>query len=126
MIEAYLDESGIHEGAAICVIAGYFGGRGQMRKLEKAWKEVLAYFHFPMEKFHAKNLIKSNKHHPMLGALAQAIAGQAKIHPVSYGIIADDFNSFSLAQRRFLTGATTFGSPEIIEKPRGSASPMPG
>lgn len=27
MIDAYLDESGIHDKAAICVIAGYFGGR---------------------------------------------------------------------------------------------------
>jgi hypothetical protein len=41
-----------------------------------------------------------------------------KIHPVSFGIIVEDFNSFCLNERRFLTGAkltngkfTTSGSP---------------
>jgi hypothetical protein len=106
MIDAYLDESGIHDGAAICVIAGYFGGKGQMRKLERAWKTVLADFDFPMEEFHAKDLIKSHMHQPMLRGLARAIAGQEKVCPVSYGIVVEDFYSFSLEQRRFMTGAT--------------------
>jgi hypothetical protein len=36
MIDAYLDESGIHDGAEVCLIAGYFGGRVQWRKFSKA------------------------------------------------------------------------------------------
>src|ERR1035437_8570438 len=32
--------------------------------------------------------------------------GRYKIYPVNFGIIVDDFNSFTEIQRRFLTGAT--------------------
>src|SRR5271165_431549 len=56
MLDAYLDESGIHDGAAICAIAGYFGGRGQWRKFESDWKCLLHNFGVPMGKFHAKDL----------------------------------------------------------------------
>lgn len=49
MIDAYLDESGIHDGSKVCVIAGYFGGPGQMKRFEKAWKETLARYSFPMK-----------------------------------------------------------------------------
>jgi hypothetical protein len=106
MIDAYLDESGIHDGAAICVVAGYFGGRGQLGKLETAWKAVLSEYKFPMEDFHAKNLLKQRRHRPMLHDLAEAIAKQPKVYPVSFGVVVQDFNSFSLKQRRFFTGAT--------------------
>lgn len=104
--ESYLDESGIHEGAAVCVIAGYFGLQNHLRRLERGWKQVLTDARFPMEGFHAKTLIKSIKHAPMLKALGKAIAKQTSVYPVCYGIVVDDFNSFSLPQRRFMTGAT--------------------
>lgn len=106
MIEAYLDESGVHDQANVCVIAGYFGALEPMRKLERAWKRVLKSFDFPMERFHAKILVKSRQYEPMLKKLAKTIGKQRGVHPVSYGIIVGDFNSFSLNQRKFLTGAT--------------------
>ena len=34
MIFAYLDESGIHDGAEGCVVAGYFSKKGPWRRLE--------------------------------------------------------------------------------------------
>jgi hypothetical protein len=104
MIEAYLDESGIHSGAAVCVIAGYFGGRGQLRKLEIAWQRVLQKFNFPLHEFHAKELAGNKKHEPMLAALAKAISEQKKVHPISMAIVVDDFNSFSLDRRKWMTG----------------------
>ena len=106
MIDAYLDESGIHEGAKVCVIAGYFGGPGQMKRFEKAWKNTLAEYSFPMKDFHAKNLLKKPKHAPMLKSLAKLAGQQPKVYPVAYGLVVDDFNRFSLAERKFLTGAT--------------------
>jgi len=106
MIDAYLDESGIHDGAKMCVIAGYFGSPGQMRKLEKAWKKTLADFRFPMKDFHAKNLLKTKKYIPMLKELARAVGQQKKVYPVTWAIVVEDFNSFTLEQRRFMTGAT--------------------
>jgi hypothetical protein len=105
-IEAYLDESGIHDGAAICAIAGYFGGAGQMRKLEKAWLSVLRRFNFPLKEFHAKDLVKNRRHRPMLEALTSAIGEQRKVHPVCFGIVVKDFNSYTLEQRKWFTGAT--------------------
>jgi hypothetical protein len=32
---AYLDESGAHEGASVCLVAGYFGGPGQWKKFSQ-------------------------------------------------------------------------------------------
>jgi len=112
-MESYLDESGIHDQARVCVIAGYFGTQIQLRKLEMAWKRTLRDFDFPMEKFHAKELIKTRDHRKMLEKLAKTIGKQRKVHPVSYGIVVEDFNSFTLEQRRFLTGATLQPNGEL-------------
>jgi hypothetical protein len=106
MIDAYLDESGIHDKAKVCLIAGYFGGPGQMKRLDRAWRKTLADFNFPMEEFHAKDLLKSRDAQPMLRALAKVAGEQRKVHPIAYGIVVDDFFSFSMDERRFLTGAT--------------------
>jgi len=105
MIDAYLDESGIHDGAKVCVIAGYFGGPGQMKRFERAWKDTLSAYSFPMKDFHAKDLLKIPKHMPMLKALARMAGRQSKIYPVAYGLVVDDFYSFNRDERRFLTGA---------------------
>jgi uncharacterized protein DUF3800 len=105
MIDAYLDESGIHDGSKVCVIAGYFGGPGQMKRFEKAWKKTLAEYSFPMKDFHAKDVLKIPKHAPMLRALAKLAGEQPKVYPVAFGIVVDDFYAFSKDERRFLTGA---------------------
>jgi hypothetical protein len=105
-IDAYLDESGIHGNAKVCMIAGYWGGPGQMRRLDRAWRDALAKFGFPMKDFHAKDLIKKRDARSMLEALARVAGEQRKVYPVAYGIVVDDFNSFSLDERRFMTGAT--------------------
>src|SRR5216684_7649509 len=82
MISAYLDESGVHDGAAVCVIAGYFGGVGQWRKFEILWRKILAKADVPLEQFHANNLIEHrkfffnfprDKHKKLIDDLAAAI-----------------------------------------------------
>ncbi len=105
MIDAYLDESGIHQGAAVCVIAGYFGGQGQWKKFDLLWRKTLKAAKMELEDFHASDLVRSlGKYGRLLRDLAGAI-GEYKIHPVSSSVVVDDFNSFSLGQRKFLTGA---------------------
>ncbi len=106
MIEAYLDESGIHQGAAYCTIAGYFGQQAAMRRLEREWKNVLKRYQFDMADFHAKDLVKSPKHGQMIKDLSRAIASCRSIYPVNFGIVVEDFNSFNLEQKKFFTGAT--------------------
>jgi hypothetical protein len=61
MLDAYLDESGIHGGATVGVIAGYIGGRGQFKKMEEEWRKALSDFDVPLEEFHAKDLFPKIK-----------------------------------------------------------------
>lgn len=110
MIDAYLDESGIHDGAAVCVIAGYFGGRGQWRIFDENWRHTLSSHGLALADFHAKDLIKNSKYQPLLSDLARVISQHKKIHPVSFGIVVEDFKSFSSLQRKFMTGAIVKGS----------------
>jgi hypothetical protein len=113
MIDAYLDESGIHDGAPICVIAGYFGGSGQWRKFEQDWRDLLEGAEVPLEEFHAKDLIKrrgfflkwgNDKHAQFLNGIAETIC-RYKIYPVSQSLILKDFNALSLGEKKFFTGA---------------------
>jgi hypothetical protein len=105
MMEVFLDESGIHDGASVCVVAGYFGQRSHWRHFERAWKDVLLRFGFQLKDFHAKNWMKSRAKRPLLIELAKTI-GKYSIYPVSMGIAVEDFNAFKYQQRRWLTGAT--------------------
>jgi hypothetical protein len=115
-IEGYFDESGIHDGSVMCVVAGYFGGPGRWGKLEDDWRNVLAQFHVPLDQFHAKDLFPKRKgwflhhwdgdHEGLLNALADTIQAHPKIAPISVGILVNDFNSFPIEARRYFTGAT--------------------
>lgn len=114
MINAYLDESGIHDDAAICLVSGYFGGPGQWRKLEIAWRKVLAKADVPLEKFHALDLIEHRKfffgmsrekHKKLIDDLTYALI-QYQIYPISYGVILADFAALTMPQKHFFTGAT--------------------
>ncbi len=113
MIEAYFDESGIHDQAAVCVIAGYWGIASQWRWFETKWRSVLEEFNFPLKDFHATDLIGSRRHEPMLEKLAAAIS-KYHVYPVSVSLIVDDFNSFSEKQRRWMTGATLNTAGKLI------------
>lgn len=123
MIDAYLDESGVHQGAEVCMIAGYFGGRGQWRKFGNAWEQVLGDFDVPLNEFHAQNLVKrtnffhgwtDTESNELQFALAQTIA-EFKIHPVAQGVLVKDFFKFSLMARRFMTGATLTREGQLEE-----------
>jgi hypothetical protein len=112
VIDAYLDETGIHDGAPICLICGFFGGRGQWRKVEDAWCRALDRFDVPLDKFHANEAVNrrkffvnwdEEKHARFLLELASAITA-FKVYPVNFGIVVKDFESFSENQRRFFTG----------------------
>ena len=118
MMDAYLDESGVHDDARVCVIAGFFGGSGKWKKFANDWRALLKRFDVPLAEFHAKDIFPKPRgffhptnwngdHEAFRSAVAQTIAGHTKIHPVSAGIIVPDFKSFSQEERRFMTGATS-------------------
>jgi hypothetical protein len=105
MIEAYIDESGIHGDATVCVVAGYFGRRNHWNHFESAWRKVMHRFDFPLEDFHAKNQIKLPKYRPMLNELARTI-GKFQIYPVSMTLVVEDYRLFSHECKRWLTGGS--------------------
>jgi hypothetical protein len=61
MIDAYLDESGIHDGAAVCVIAGFYGGRGHWRRFESLWRYTLSQFEVFPKKSSTQKTLSSGK-----------------------------------------------------------------
>jgi hypothetical protein len=129
MLKAYFDESGIHRGAEVCVVAGFWGKIGPWRRFEKNWRLVLKSFKVPLEQFRAKEIVQRNgmfhrwddaKYRDFLRQIG-IVVGESRIHPVCFGIFHEDFYSFSLPERRFLTGGSwdsekrkflTSGSPD--------------
>jgi hypothetical protein len=104
MIDAYIDESGIHGGATACIVAGYFGKKGPWRSLEIKWNRVLRRFKVPLQKFHAKELEDKRSKADFLSELVRVVS-ECRVHPFCYGIFVDDFFKLSLNQRKFVTGA---------------------
>ena len=110
MIEAYLDESGIHGGsnthpeAPVCVVAGYFAKAREWRKFEKNWNKVLHSHLVPLHEFHAKELFNKRgffhrwsrqTHERFVTDILDTIFSPGyKLYPVSSGIIVADFESF--------------------------------
>ncbi|SRR5579871_3997936 len=117
MIQAYLDETGIHEGAGVCAIGGYFGGPGQWKKQGSEWCVILK--RYGVEEFHAKQFWafndegervgpyrgwNNNKADAFLNELVSTIESNSKLHPVCSVVVMQSWNKLSQNQRRFLTG----------------------
>jgi hypothetical protein len=122
MLDAYLDESGIHDGAAVCVIAGYFAHRAPWRAFETDWKRLLYRFKVPIHEFHTKDLFPRangffhgwNRHNEFLEAVASTIARHRLIHPIGGGIYVNDFKSFPITERRYFTGANVNSVGKLV------------
>ncbi len=129
VIDGYLDESGIHAGAKVCVVAGYWGDRNHWKKFAQKWKSVLEsfgvpYFHsreFWSPKLNAKSFYfgwTNGRRREFLAALVETIE-KHKIHPVISAISVEDFFRYNERQRRFLTGAALKPSGKLS----GTGSP---
>jgi hypothetical protein len=118
MIQAHLDESGIHDGAGVCTIAGYFGGPGQWKDLGGDWVRIIKHYRVP--EFHAKQFWgrtpeggrvgpyrgwSDSKADTFLDQLVSTIESCEKLHPISSTVVMESFKKLSHNQRRFLTGA---------------------
>lgn len=114
MIQAFLDESGIHEDAKVCVIAGYYGHPGAWRKLDERWRKILVRANVPLDNFHALDLIEHRKffftmprteHAKLVTELARTVA-MFRVYPVTVALIVADFRALAGPQKQFFTGAT--------------------
>ncbi len=112
-MDAYLDESGIHQGSPVCVIAGYFGSRGHWARFAKAWRSVQRKFSVPPEQFHANSLLRRRgffsdwnyyRYDKFLESIPDPFV-RCDVRPVSAAVIVDDFMALPLNARMLLTGA---------------------
>lgn len=118
MIEAYYDESGIHDGAEICVVGGFYGTQAAWRKFELQWNKILQDHELGNIGFHAKdfwgrdkgkrvppysqwNDAKADK---FLDRLIQAVM-RNRIFPVGHGVLVSDWDALELDTRKWFTGA---------------------
>jgi len=132
-----MDESGIHDGAKICVVAGYYGTQAAWEKFERQWRCVLRDHDLEVVGFHAKRFWKKikdddeeisrispyrgwndDKANKFLERLLQTIV-RNRIFPFGYGVVVEHWTALPLNARKFLTGAahrkgrfTSSGSPD--------------
>ena len=120
MMEAYFDESGIHDGAKVCVVAGFYGTQPAWRVFENQWKKILSdYPELDGEGFHAKRFFARNENQERVGRyigwadekanrflerLLQCII-RNRVFPIGYGVVVDDFLALPLVSRQWHTGA---------------------
>src|SRR5437763_8225714 len=116
--EAYLDESGIHDSAQICVVGGYYGVESAWRKFEGQWNNILENHGLLHIGFHAKNFytredgkrvppyadwvdIKAEKFE---NRLVHAIM-RSRIFPFGHGSVVAEWDALPYEMRKFLSGA---------------------
>jgi Protein of unknown function (DUF3800) len=115
MVEAYMDESGIHEDAHVCVVAGYWGSVKKWRKFEKRWSQLLKDEH--LIEFHSAEFWRADgtrkgkfaewsdtKANRFIYDLAMCIV-DAAVYPTSAILVTDAWNKLNREERMFLTGA---------------------
>jgi Protein of unknown function (DUF3800) len=122
MLKSYMDESGIHEQAKHCVIAGYVASTSAWKTFEKAWRRILA--KAGHDEFHAQRFFSRDPQGNCVGPYAGWSLDQADaflnrllatikscdLYALGSIVNTDLFRSFSLNQRRFLTGGEFRGS----------------
>jgi hypothetical protein len=115
MLTAYMDDSGSHDGAHHCLVAGYWGGQNEWRRFERAWTEVLQ--KAGIEDFHAKEFWPrlegqrlgryagwpDSKHRDFIDRLLRVIHGH-KIYPFACGVRIADWNQLSELYRKVFCG----------------------
>ena len=118
MIEAYMDESGIHDGAHVCVIAGYWGSVKKWKKFEPWWAQILKDANEPtLTEFHSTDFWYANgkrkgvfsrwsdkKADKFLADLVECIV-ETKIIPTSAMLIVKEWDKLNRNEKMFLTGA---------------------
>jgi hypothetical protein len=107
VVESYMDESGIHEDAKICTVAGHYVTQVAWRKCEREWRNVLLRFGVEKHGFHAKQFwgrFEGQRVHPYeewsdtkaekyLDQLLHVIT-RNRIFPFGHGVVVRAWNAF--------------------------------
>ncbi len=116
-LESYMDESGIHDGAHACVVAGYWGSEKQWRRFEPAWKKIIRDADEPtMKEFHSVKFWHSDgtrkavfakwsddKADKFIDDLLTCI-GNHRLYPAGFTLDTSVWPKLNKAERMFLTG----------------------
>jgi hypothetical protein len=132
----YGDESGLHKGAAYCIVSGFIGSPCQWDLLRKQWREALHDFGAPP--FHAHDFFSRNKGEQIetrpyhgwddekarrfLERLLTAIDNR-NLYPIGAAVETGAFRSFSSTQRKFLTSGVLRRDTQGKEKWLTSGAP---
>jgi hypothetical protein len=118
VIQAFLDETGIHEQARICAIAGFIASVKQWQRFERLWDTLGPDAKDPG--FHAKRFFArdpaGNRVRPyqdwtneradkLLEGLVECV-NRTDMHPIGAVVDVHAFRQYTLNQRRRLTGAS--------------------
>lgn len=117
MIEAYMDESGIHDGAHACVIAGYWGSKKKWTKFETRWKQILRDANEPtLTEFHSTDFWNAQgqrkgvfaqwseqKANGFIDDLANCIA-DSRVFPTAATLVVAEYERLNRDEKMFLTG----------------------
>lgn len=107
-LKAYADESGIHDGAERCVIAGYFASPHKWRRFSGDWE---SYLNDAWPVFHAKEFFGCDGR-PLDFQGAErfldnllGVIERHDIYPFAGEVVLRDWRGLSYGERRYLTGA---------------------
>ncbi|HXO18619.1 MAG TPA: DUF3800 domain-containing protein [Thermoanaerobaculia bacterium] len=110
LLTSYTDESGIHAGSPVCILAGYLASPRQWQSFERAWSKQLP---SGIDAFHAKDFfdrdepfdrMNDDEATNLLDGLLRVIK-EHRIQPYGVAIDTADFNSLEYVERQYLTGA---------------------
>jgi len=116
MLQAYFDESGIHDDAHTCVVAGYTGSVAAWKKFERPWRRLLK--KYSITEFHAQKFwsfqgrgkraspFHTWADHEATTFLAEAFAilEKSRVAPIAAAVPNKDWRELPREYRHFLTG----------------------
>jgi hypothetical protein len=116
MVKACMDESGIHDGAHVCVVAGYWGSLKKWKRFEPRWKEIISSVEPTLKEFHSVEFWNSTggrkgafagwsdaKADKFIGDLADCIVDSG-IYATSAVLVTEAWKKLNKDERSFLTG----------------------
>jgi hypothetical protein len=119
MAWAAADESGIHQGAPVCVVAGYLASPTEWMRLDEPWMAALSKAN--LSYFHAREFFNRRPGHGIYGKLSESSASALidellaciegyNMYP--FGAVTDrgEFEALTYGERRFLTGGQFVGN----------------
>lgn len=113
LLDAAFDDSGTHDSADLCVVAGYLGSTTQWQRFENRWRDALLTAKIP--EFHAEPFFHRDEGGPYFGMKESTVAAllnglvyavrSTALQPIAASVRVKDFFRFNEGERRYLTGA---------------------